>query len=678
MLLNIDLKNNITSKYNKKKYIFSFKIIHIYKMSCQICCEDYYVENKKNDIKSNITKEKCEYILDSGKQCSRNKKENELCSLHIKERTEIKCMNTDCNKSCCKICYRTFFLTKPEEPMCIYCNREFDLEFLLGYDENNKQRFSTSFIWGPLKCHRENVLLEQTMAKLIDYQPYATAEIKYDKLKKKRDDNNNTIKTIDKNLTEHNKKLSILNYIYNNCLHRTHNFITLIQFEKLKNDEMYEEIRTLKFKNKNIYKKINNERYFINNGRYPNDTTNNDTTIKDTNDDANKYAYRGKCPKENCNGFIEEKWKCGICDTKICSKCMSIKNEEHICNPDELETIKSLKEQRDRGEIKPCPSCRTFIFKIEGCSQFWCTHCHNFFDWKTGRLIKNPLHAHNPHYTEWKNKHDNINLDEIALVAGGICGINHVSISSLNVSNGIKDTLFKILNDTNEIRDELNIEGVDLDNKIKRLSIDYLKGTIDKNKLKTLLQRHYKSSKKYNMTLIRKNTYSDTAQQILRIIIKDLNDNKLDNNTILKNNIAAIESLRKHTEESMIMIGDIFRSKKPNISDTEERKRREIENLPNDIKNCIKQIIDMEKYNYYDLHYKYRTDRIIEIMKILYNVSSFSVIPDIIKKNMKIPSDNKINESIDIYTKKRNRNRNINYEMTYEQQIAIAIQASLQ
>ena len=64
----------------------------------------------------------------------------------------------------------------------------------------------------------------------------------------------------------------------------------------------------------------------------------------------------GKCQVSECNGYINHKWECGICGTKICSKCYCLKTKDHKCNPDDIESIKFMKES-----AKPCPNCNQMI-----------------------------------------------------------------------------------------------------------------------------------------------------------------------------------------------------------------------------------------------------------------------------------------------------------------------------
>jgi len=72
------------------------------------------------------------------------------------------------------------------------------------------------------------------------------------------------------------------------------------------------------------------------------------------------------CPDADCRGFLSTQWKCGLCEKWACPDCHEVKghhrDEPHECNPDILATARLLS-----NDTKPCPNCRTGIFKIDGC-----------------------------------------------------------------------------------------------------------------------------------------------------------------------------------------------------------------------------------------------------------------------------------------------------------------------
>jgi hypothetical protein len=122
-------------------------------------------------------------------------------------------------------------------------------------------------------------------------------------------------------------------------------------------------------------------------------------TMQPTAEEKKKPRYVAHCPVEECNGFIGEKWQCGICEAYACRKChrpkAARKDPEHKCNKDDVETAKLL-----ASDTKPCPNCKIPIFKISGCDQMWCTSCHTPFSWKTGKVETGVVH--NPHFYQFQ------------------------------------------------------------------------------------------------------------------------------------------------------------------------------------------------------------------------------------------------------------------------------------
>ena len=117
-------------------------------------------------------------------------------------------------------------------------------------------------------------------------------------------------------------------------------------------------------------------------------------------DVASKATYNGRtCSDSNCRGLLSTQWKCATCEKYTCKECHLLKDDNHVCKVEDVETAKLL-----ASDTKPCPKCRVPIHKIMGCDQMWCTQCHTGFSWKTGR-IENKIH--NPHFFEWQRQNAN-------------------------------------------------------------------------------------------------------------------------------------------------------------------------------------------------------------------------------------------------------------------------------
>ena len=109
--------------------------------------------------------------------------------------------------------------------------------------------------------------------------------------------------------------------------------------------------------------------------------------------DKNVIVTRRCCPVNDCEGFLESNWKCGICEVKCCAHCGEVEEENHECNEETKATFQMIK-----NETRPCPQCGIPIHKWQGCNQMYCTQCSCMFDYRTGRIETGFFH--NPHYFE--------------------------------------------------------------------------------------------------------------------------------------------------------------------------------------------------------------------------------------------------------------------------------------
>lgn len=209
-----------------------------------------------------------------------------------------------------------------------------------------------------------------------------------------------------------------------------------------------------------------------------------------------------KCPLEHCNGYICD-YKCGICDTLLCETCLGIKKDDiHECNEDDIKTSNLIK-----NDTKPCPKCKTRIYKIDGCDQMWCTECKTAFSWKTSKIhVKN---IHNPHYLNYIRNNGIENRTYGDVRCGGIPNTrinwhtyqlkmkeylnsgtqSHEELLSIyKLSKKISSIIIKYDSFTSLLyRSEIN-RGVE-NNKLNELRISYIIGKIDVNKWKKMIYK---------------------------------------------------------------------------------------------------------------------------------------------------------------------------------------------
>jgi hypothetical protein len=120
-----------------------------------------------------------------------------------------------------------------------------------------------------------------------------------------------------------------------------------------------------------------------------------------------KRVYLRACIATDCKGFLDDDYKCGLCNVDVCRDCHEIKvGLAHICKNEHVESVKLIKQ-----EARPCPKCSALISKIDGCDQMWCTQCHVTFSWTTGLIEKGV--THNPHFYEWARKNGTLQRADI-------------------------------------------------------------------------------------------------------------------------------------------------------------------------------------------------------------------------------------------------------------------------
>ena len=235
-------------------------------------------------------------------------------------------------------------------------------------------------------------------------------------------------------------------------------------------------------------------------------------TGKDTKEEKKEFFM--PCPAVGCNGMLSTQYKCGICELFACHDCHEIigldKTVEHTCDPNNVASAVAIKK-----ETKQCPGCHNRIYRVEGCSQMWCTGCHTAFDWNTGRKVVTE-HLHNPHWLEYQRKMNGGVAPRAPgdVPCGGICSrsqINTVIVSKIRYNN--KHTLDPVKTDSELLADKLRwihriVENITLNDvretrqRIQTLSdftdqrIKYIVGEMTKEQLSTYIFRSDKTRQK--------------------------------------------------------------------------------------------------------------------------------------------------------------------------------------
>lgn len=241
-----------------------------------------------------------------------------------------------CDLQACVSCVQTYLVGTHEDPHCMGCRRGWSHEILSDI-------VLTTWMNGAYKLHRQNVLLDRERSRLPAAQIILSRYKQAHELIPQRN-------LLYEQMNELRRQLGLLEREFTLLTYR----MTTLQ-----------------------------------RGIDPDSKTNT----------QERKVFVMPCPASGCRGFLSTAYKCGVCDVYCCPDCHEIKginrDADHTCDPNTVESVRAIKK-----DTRPCPDCGTNIFKIEGCSQMFCTNCNTPFDWVTGRKVTSG-NIHNPHYFEY-------------------------------------------------------------------------------------------------------------------------------------------------------------------------------------------------------------------------------------------------------------------------------------
>ena len=248
-----------------------------------------------------------------------------------------------CDLTCCSSCCQIYILSSFQDPHCMKCKNNWNREFIDSF-------CSKVFRLKQYREHRENVLFDRERGLMPGTQPEVERIINIRHLRVIiRDQRERIIELHHIHQTDFNSLIlhpSILKLFRD--MERTYNHINYLR-------------------NENVHTNIES-RTFIR-----------------------------QCPSEECKGFLNQEWFCGLCNKRYCKECNEILDVDHVCDPETVKTMELLNK-----DSKSCPKCGTVIHKTSGCTQMWCISCHTAFNWRTGEIETGRIH--NPHFMEFKKK----------------------------------------------------------------------------------------------------------------------------------------------------------------------------------------------------------------------------------------------------------------------------------
>ena len=336
------------------------------------------------------------------------------CATFNKSTTkQIICPATSCAYSACVSCVRRYLMDHPlSPPHCMACKKPFNHLFLVD-------KLTKTWTIDKYKPHVSSIMVDVEISKLSESMEEAEnrkkiaqlssqfKDVKREKLllqSKKKEVFDEKIKIFaemrtkfreDPTIAEMKMTLEEKNRV--ETLREQHSFIR-------------ENIRCFWQKEHSIQDKIKQ--------------------LKHT--DTTKKTFTMPCSYNDCKGMLSTQYKCGLCEKYTCKDCQEPLQDEHKCNPDTVATTIAIKK-----ETRPCPSCRTRIFKIEGCDQMWCTNCKTPFSWITGNAVPAGQRLHNPHAIEYLKKNGVSLRAPGDLVCGGIISRSQLTQIGLEIKNNM-------------------------------------------------------------------------------------------------------------------------------------------------------------------------------------------------------------------------------------------------
>ena len=360
-----------------------------------------------------------------------------------------------CDLLSCRICCQTYLLSTSEDPHCMGCknlwNREFVDSFCTKYFRNTEYR-----------RYRATILFDREKIRMPETQTDVERIL--------------AMRQLTDILSEQRNKLIKL-----------HNRYTLEGISVDQRRDM-KELQDLNMEMTQTFEDLNRLR----NGAIVGDHSHPLTLVR-------------KCPYENCKGFMNEDWFCGLCKNTFCEHCNELIKDGHVCDPNAVETMKLLKK-----DTKPCPKCGTMIHKLSGCSQMWCPDCHTAFDWRSGRIEMGRIH--NPHYVEFKNKFS-LNREHGDIPCGGIP--NYDELRDDNFMTSVRKIVSQYNREINFRYDEI------MDDDNRWLRTIYMLNDMDEDSFKKELQRRDKTREKYRDIRNIFQMFVDTAGDLLRQFVLD-------------------------------------------------------------------------------------------------------------------------------------------------------------
>ncbi len=333
-----------------------------------------------------------------------------ICADRKRNVKTLSCPSATCDFSCCSDCVKTQLRLSKTPVYCMNpeCKQEWN-RFWFG------QHFSQTFMANEYKFYRERVLEEEERSRFPETRSIIDMERVIDKLRVREVER---LKDLDNVRIEKGKLydeapwLSVnLDSKYDEAKIKKRWKITDAEASNYSNLVLLARIRATSEEKKEyqtrlhrIYEKEWAACNAVREIMALRERANAEYTLANNVEEKPDATLKNRCMASDCVGSLNYQWRCELCNRRWCSECHEFKCylgevDEHECDSQILASVNLLKQ-----DSKNCPKCQALIHRESGCATMWCTRCHVFFDWRTLKITER---AHNPHYQEWQQQHNN-------------------------------------------------------------------------------------------------------------------------------------------------------------------------------------------------------------------------------------------------------------------------------
>lgn len=289
-------------------------------------------------------------------------------------------------------------------------------------------------------------------------------------------------------------------------------------------------------------------------------------TVENITEEKDAERFFKPCPKEGCNGFLSTRWKCGICDVRVCKDCLEIiKTDDpadHTCKPEDLASALEVKKN-----CKDCPKCHRKIYKISGCDQLWCTGCHTAFSWNTGKIDNGRVH--NPHYYEWMAQNGAEGNVRLEMGACGVLDVQDILLALRNrkVPQKEYDKLVlahrRIVQANEMLLEELHLPDIEARN--REVRIKFIVNQISKDEFERQL---FLRDKEYQRIKDFRDLHNVLAEEGMAVLRDFVRDGKY------VEALQRLESLNDFVDKQMKILNTKYKTKKQFNIFTEDQGHR--------------------------------------------------------------------------------------------------------